>query len=78
MTERKEEYRYEGKRSVGNKPCYIHKIVERADGRNSIYEFKAYPNWTGFTYKLCAANRLTKQKYPKPHIVSMDLVREYR
>ena len=78
MTERKEEYRYASKRSVGDEACYIQLTIEEGDKSSATYEFKAYPNWRGFTYKLYAADMLTKRKYPKPHIVSMNLVREYR
>ena len=78
MTERKEEYRYASKRSVGDESCYINLHIEEGETSSPTYEFKAYPNWNAFTYKLYAANALTKRKFAKPHIVSMNLVREYK
>ena len=78
MTERKEEYRYASKSSVGDESCYINLHIEEDETSSPTYEFKAYPNWRQKTYKLYPVDRLTAKKFPKPHIVSMNLVREYK
>lgn len=44
MTERKEQYRYASKRSVGDEACYIHLTIEEGDKSSTTYEFKAFPN----------------------------------
>ena len=78
MTERKEIYRYASGPDAKDGSRYIHLTVEEGEKSSPTYEFKGYPNFRKLTYKLYAADMLTKRKYPKPHIVSMDLVREYR
>lgn len=78
MGERKEKWRYASKPDAKDGSCYIHYWIEEGDNVSPTYEFKAYPSRGQNIYKLYAANALTKRKFAKPHIVSMNLVREYK
>lgn len=70
-----DKYRYASKRSTGNEPCII-ELLPGCDTKPAG-TFKAYPDWNKYIYKLYPADRTTYCHYKK-HIVSMDLVREYK
>lgn len=71
---KEDQYRYVGKRSTGSKACMIEMIP--ADERIPTVTFKAYPNWSQYTYTLCPVG-IGKRWYKK-RLISMDLVREYK